>query len=165
MVLGCALISGCGGDDGPRQGDALDLGRTEGTTCVPSGSDPKTFGEMDLENVSDDDIIIRRVTLAGADGLRLVGAGVVPVNDISRVVANGWPPTDADLQALWQNEGADPEGYTVRPGAVVGVWAGVDAPDGGGTAVAVRIEYTSGDTDYYQDGVEQIELRDSASCI
>lgn len=162
-VLLSVAMAGCGGQ-GVREGDALDLGENLGSICVPRGAIPKVFGDMDVRNASSEPVTIDAVTLAGAKGMRVLGARVVPFTNESRLVGEGWPPVYPDDLAIYEEDGRDPKGLTLAPEETVTLWTGVAAESGDGTADAVRVEYTHKGRSYYQDGVDKLIMVSGKRC-
>lgn len=168
-VLCCLALLSCTESNGPGtgtpgEGSALDVGRTPGSICVPRGKDgAKTFGAMDLRNVTDSDVVITRVGLAGARGMEVVGSQVVASTPNSQVVADGWPPLGRDLRQEFAT-GRSATRTVLGPNEVVTLWTGLRAVSGDGSARAVRIYYRQGERNYRQDGVDSVRVTSRSSC-
>lgn len=157
-----ALLVGCSGGSG--EGSALDLGQTPGTICVPRGADEaKTFGAVDLHNVTDSEVTVIDIGLAEADGLEVVGARVLPSTRESQIVADGWPPRAGGSEMAWAG-GADATGAVLEPQQVLTLWTGVRAPSGDGNAEALRVHYRHAGRTFWQDSVDALQITSRHSC-
>jgi hypothetical protein len=162
------LLASCSSDPGP-----LGDGGTPGQQCMGfqgfSPGTPLTTGIYELDNAGTAAATIQGVTLAGAHGLRMTKAWLVPIgqasNGNSMLVGAGWayPPNFSKLVRYQWARRVPAVGATIKPGhglnLVFGlIWAGGRA----GTSPGPVIAYSAGGSSYTVS--EQVTLEIATRC-
>jgi len=162
-LAGCSQ-GGTGSED-PTTGEALDLGTTPGSTCVPAPpeDDETVFGDTLLRLEANEPVTITDVSLVDPEDMTLTEALLVQVQPGEMVVGIRYASDKGDLPERW-DERIDAEGAVVRPGDEWNLVLVVDSPpDLTASAKAAGIRYEQGGTKYQQDTLNRI-LTTDLSC-